>query len=71
MKDMRAVRFNEKVKRASTLFGNGGVALLIAGLSRWYGASFDLITALWLLLALMLIYVSVQLNAVLLMEDEA
>lgn len=32
MKDMRAVRFNEKVKRFSTVLGAGGVALLIATL---------------------------------------
>lgn len=70
MKDMRAVRFNEKLKRVTTLMGNGGLALLIAGLSRWYVVDLDLSAAVWILLALGLIWVAVQANELLESEDQ-
>lgn len=34
MKDMRAVRFNEKIKRLSYLVSSGGLVLWIAGSGR-------------------------------------
>lgn len=70
MKDMRAVRFNEKVKRASTIIGNGGLALLVAGISRWYLQGLDLFAGIWILMASMLIWSSLQINDVLESEEE-
>lgn len=70
MKDMRAVRFNEKVKRASTIIGNGGVALLVTGISRWYLQDFDLFGGIWIFMAFGFIWVSLQINEVLAAEEE-
>ncbi|MBP6031548.1 MAG: hypothetical protein KA533_08980 [Sphingobium sp.] len=70
MKDMRAVRFNEKVKRASTIIGNGGLALLVAGISRWYLQGLDLFAGIWILMASVLIWSSLQINNVLESEEE-
>lgn len=70
MKDMRAVRSNEKIKRLSTLFGNGGLALTIAGVSRWYVVGLDLSAAVWILISAGIIWVSVQMNDLLDSEDE-
>jgi len=70
MKDMRAVRFNEKVKRVSTVIGNGGLALLIAGISRLYLVGADLAGAVWIVIAFGLIWVSFQVNEVLEPEEE-
>jgi len=71
MKDMRAVRFNEKVKRISMIVGNGGLALLIAGISRWYLQGLDLFSVIWIFIASGLIWVSLQVNDVLEPEDES
>ncbi len=71
MKDMRSVRANEKIRRVSTLFGNGGLALLIAGLSRLYSLGLDLSGLAWILIAAALIWVSWQFNELLVSEDEA
>jgi hypothetical protein len=71
MKEMRAVRANEKLKRASTLVGNGGLALLVAGLSRWYGSGLDAYAATWIFIAATLILGSVQMNDLLDSEDDA
>lgn len=70
MKDMRLVRANEKLKRASTLLGNGGLGLLIAGISRWYGTGVDLTAAIWIVAAAATIWVGVQINDLLQPEDE-
>jgi hypothetical protein len=70
VKDMRAVRGNEKIKRMSTLFGNGGLALLIAGFSRSYGVRLDLSAVAWIFITLSLIWLSWQLNELLESEDE-
>jgi hypothetical protein len=71
MKDMRAIRANEKLKRASTLVGNGGLALLIAALSRWYSAGLDTYVVTWILISAGLIWGSVQMNELLDSEDGA
>lgn len=70
MKDMRAVRFNEKIKRLSILVGNGGLALLIAGATRWYALGLDLSAGVWILLAAAIIWVAMQLNELLDSEDQ-
>jgi len=67
---MRAVRFNEKVKRASTIIGNGGLALLVAGVSRWYLQYLDMSAAIWILIAFVLIWVSLQVHEILEPEEE-
>ncbi len=69
MKDMRAVRFNEKVRRATTLAGNGGLALLAAGLSRWFVTRLDLYAALWIFTAIALMFLAVQFNELLEPEE--
>ncbi|GLT02736.1 hypothetical protein GCM10007897_41580 [Sphingobium jiangsuense] len=69
MKDMRSVRFNEKVKRFSTVLGAGGIALLIATLLRWSDRDFDLAIGAWILMSVVLIYVSVQMNDLLESEE--
>jgi hypothetical protein len=71
MKDMRAMRANEKLKRASTLVGNGGLALLIASLSRWYSAGLATYVVTWILISAGLIWGSVQMNELLDSEDGA
>jgi hypothetical protein len=70
VKDMRSVRFNEKVKRASTIIGNGGFALLIAGISRWTIQGLDLFALIWIFIAAVLIWASLQINEVLEPEEE-
>lgn len=70
MKDMQWVRANEKVKRVSTLVGNG-LALFIAAVARWSRDGFDATVGLWLLLAGGIMLLSVQFNELLEPEDEA
>lgn len=71
MKDMRAVRFNEKIKRASTVGSNGALALLIAAISRLYLAGqAEFLAMLWLFLAIALMFASVQINDLIVPEDE-
>lgn len=70
MKDMRAVRANEKVKRVSTLLGNGGLALLIAAVSHVFTVGLDLSAAAWILLGGGIIWTSAQFNELLVSEDE-
>lgn len=68
---MRAVRFNEKVKRISTLFGGAGVAFILTALNEWFRRTADLTTAGWITGGIMFILVSVQMNDLLESEDEA
>jgi len=70
MKDMSSVRANEKIKRGSTLVGNGGLTLLGAGLARLFLAATDLTAAIWILLGVALIFVAVQMNDLIDSEDE-
>jgi hypothetical protein len=71
MKDMRAVRFNEKIKRVSTVGSNGALALLITTLSRWYLVGRpDLVVALWIFLTIALMFASVLINDLIASEDE-
>jgi len=69
MKDMRAVRFNEKVKRVSTVLGGAGIALIVAALVRSSDHVPDLSVGLWILIGVMLIFVSVQINDLLDSEE--
>jgi hypothetical protein len=69
MKDMDAVRFNEKVKRLSTLSGAGGLALILTASTRWLDRSADLITLAWISAGVVLIMVGVQMNELLQSED--
>ncbi|SCW57084.1 hypothetical protein SAMN02927924_01439 [Sphingobium faniae] len=69
MKDMRTVRWNEKIKRGSTILGAGGIALLVATLLRWNDDTFTLAIAAWILTAVMLMLMSVQINDLLDSED--
>lgn len=69
MKDMRAVRFNEKVKRLSTLVGGSGLTLILTALIRWADKSADISTAAWILTGAALIFMSVQMNELLESED--
>lgn len=69
MKDMDAVRFNEKVKRASTLAGGAGGALAIAAAARFSDRDFDLTCGVWIFFSIPLILVSVLMNEILRPED--
>lgn len=69
MKDMRAVRFNEKVKRVSTVLGGVGIALIVTALARSTDHAPDLSTGLWILIGAMLMFASVQINDLLDSED--
>lgn len=55
MKDMDAVRYNEKVKRISTLVGGGGLGLILTALTRWLDQGADLYTAGWTIAGFILI----------------
>lgn len=70
MKDMRAVRFNEKVKRLSTLLGGAGVALAVAAATRLLDRDVDLSTFSWIVSSIVLILASVLMNELLESEDE-
>jgi hypothetical protein len=70
MKDMRAVRANEKLKRASTVLGTIGAALFVAGFTRWYISGLDLTAPTWIFIAAIVIWVSLQINELLDSEDE-
>ena len=68
---MRTVRANEKVKRLSTLIGNGGLALLITGFSHLSHSGLNLTSLAWIFLACGIMLVSLQFNELLGPEDEA
>lgn len=69
-KDMQAVRFNEKVKRFSTLVGNGGLALFIAAVARWWAMGVELFAVIWISISVIFIYSSAKMNDMLQPEDE-
>lgn len=69
MKDMRAVRFNEKVKRLSTIVGGFGVAFAVTSFTRWADAGLEPATWAWLLTSIALIFMSIQMNEMLESED--
>lgn len=68
-KDMRAVRYNEKLKRLSTVLGAGGMALLIAALLRSNDDGLTGTVAGWFFLATIVMLVSVHMNELLAPED--
>lgn len=68
-KDMRAVRFNEKLKRLSTLIGGAGVALAIGAATRLVDRAADFSTVSWIFSSALLILLSVQMNEMLESED--
>ena len=70
MKDMRAVRFNEKLKRLSTLVGAGGLALVLTVLTRFLDRPLDITSATWTIAGIALIWVSIELNELIQPEDE-
>ena len=67
---MRSVRFNEKVKRLSTLVGAGGIALVISAVTRWLDRAPEPFELIWISVGLAFIFVSVQMNDLLQSEDE-
>lgn len=69
MKDMRSVRFNEKVKRVSTLTGGGGLTLILTAMIRWADAGVSFSSAAWILTGILLILVSVHMNELIESED--
>ena len=70
MKNIEAVRFNEKVKRWSTLIGAGGLGLILTALNRWLDRGLGPITLGWILAEVFFILLGVQLNELLQSEDE-
>lgn len=69
MKDMRSVRFNEKVKRISTLTGGGGLTLILTAMIRWSDSGATFSTAAWILTGIMLILMSVHMNELIESEE--
>jgi hypothetical protein len=70
MKDMGAVRYNEKVKRVSTLLGGAGLAFIITAFTRSLDRHADIYTLIWIFVGLGFILVAVQMNDLLQQEDE-
>ena len=69
MKDMLAVRFNEKVKRLSTVLGGGGIALIVTAWARYSDHAADLSTVTWIFTGIVIIFASVQINDLLESEE--
>jgi len=57
----RLLQRNEQVKAVSSLAANGGLALVGAGLGRWFFGGLDRNAVLWLLDGAAVIWVSVML----------
>lgn len=70
MKDLRVVRFNEKIKRVSTVLGTVGAALFVAGFTRWYLSGLDLTAPSWIFISIIVIWVAAQVNELIDSEDE-
>jgi hypothetical protein len=70
MKDMGAVRYNEKVKRLSTLLGGAGLAFILTAITRWLDQDADTTTAAWIILGAVFIWAAVRLNDLLQPEEE-
>lgn len=68
---MQSVRFNEKVKRLSTLFGAAGIALMLTAVTRWLDRQPDIWTAIWIFFGVSLTLVSVQINDLIEPEEES
>lgn len=60
---------NEQLKAASSVAGNGGLALVAAGLGRWFFEGLDGNVVLWLLVGSVVISASVK--VLVLLEAEA
>jgi len=70
MKDMDAVRYNEKVKRLSTLVGAAGLAFILTAITRWLDRDADTTTAAWIIVGGMFIWAAIKTNDLLQSEDE-
>jgi hypothetical protein len=69
MKDIRAVRFNEKVRRVSALLNGGALVQLLTAFNRWGDGKGTLSTCAWILTAVLFMFMAVQINNLLVMED--
>lgn len=69
MKDIRAVRYNEKVKRVSALLSGGALALLLTAFNRWGDGKGMLTTVAWILTGVLFMVMAVQVNDLLEPED--
>lgn len=66
--DSEFLQRNEQVKAASNLAGNAGLALVAAGLGRWFFDGADEYAMSWLLLGAGLMWISVK--ALIMLEAE-
>ena len=71
-KDMQSVRFNEKVKRISTLLGNAGLGLIAAGVARLWGDHVNVTPGplLWIVAGVGVIWASWHINSALEPEED-
>jgi hypothetical protein len=69
MKDIRAARFNEKVRRVSALLGAGGLAQLLTAFTRLGDGKGALTVGAWLLAGIMFMFMAVLVNDLLELED--
>ncbi|QUT04910.1 hypothetical protein KFK14_18065 [Sphingobium phenoxybenzoativorans] len=69
MKDIRAVRFNEKVRRVSALLNGGALVQLLTAFNRWGEGKGAIATSAWILAAVAFMFMAVQINNLLVLED--
>ncbi|HEX5537833.1 MAG TPA: hypothetical protein VFX27_11620 [Sphingobium sp.] len=60
MVDIQPRRYNEKLKGVATLLSQGGLALFIASMSRWFIVGMDVELATWFGVAVALMWVSIH-----------
>lgn len=69
MIDIQARRYNEKIEGVATLLSQGGLALFIASMSRWYIIGMDAELGAWFIVAIALMWVSIHILALLQPEE--
>ena len=69
MKDIRAVRFNEKVRRVSALLGAGSIAQLLTAFTRFNGEKGAVAAAVWVVTGVLFMFMAVKINDLMVLED--
>ncbi|CAN5253967.1 hypothetical protein BH10PSE12_BH10PSE12_05090 [soil metagenome] len=69
MKDIRAVRFNEKVRRVSAMLSGGGLAQLLTAFTRWGDGKGAVSTGAWMVAGILFMFMAGQINDLIDTED--
>jgi len=69
MIDIQPKRYNEKIKGVAALLSQGGLALFIASMSRWYIIGMDEELGSWFIVAIALMWVSIHILSLLQPEE--